>query len=171
MHIISHFWGVRRDGLCMEPGTAFVRLLVVGRMPVKIEDIYILYEEASPDWASSNYSECKVSTRNLRISSEGAERSPRYRHNTLCIHAFYQTSERLAHTSAITTHNGRKSQRSASIVPNPFPVSHSGAKVRGGLFWFPLPNCIVMNFASERCANYSWLLHKAYLNGPFYEPI
>lgn len=41
MHIISHFWGVRRDGLCMEPRTAFVRLLVVGRMPVKIEDIYI----------------------------------------------------------------------------------------------------------------------------------
>lgn len=42
MHIISHFWGVRRDGLCMEPRTAFVRLLAVGQMPVKIEDIYIM---------------------------------------------------------------------------------------------------------------------------------
>lgn len=47
------------------------------------------------------------------------------KHNIACMPSDFID---LSHTLAITTHNGRKSQRSVLIGPNPFPISHSGAK-------------------------------------------
>lgn len=80
------------------------------------------------------------------------------KHNIACIPSDFID---LSHTLAITRHNGRKSQRSALIGPNPFPISHSGAKGAVALISFNCRAVLLWILHFEPYADYSWLLHKA----------